>query len=176
MNSSKVAVLIACLVLSSCSNDKPNSDKDPVYDEYLLYSIGPDDLKVNLDVGTKLAQAAENVSSSMEKLAKIEMASKSSTDHLPDERQLQKIPGMNTLSSVDWNGPIEPILQKISSAAKFKFRVIGRKQSIPVIIAVNMKNVPTADIIRNISYQAAGKAKIVFLASKNTMELRYIDI
>jgi len=177
MKSSKWLVyLLGSVLLSNCSMFSDDSDEEPeiVYTN-LLASIGSKQLQEQIDVNAQLAESAASVSNSLNKLAQIEIAS-TPDSKFNKESNFNKVTGMNEISSIEWNGPIDPIVRKISKAGKHKYRVLGKSPSIPVIVDLNMKNVPLADILRNITYQASGKAQISYIAKEDVIELRYLEI
>ena len=167
--------LISSLVLVSCSSSSKDNDKPEIVYTNLLQSIGSDEMKEQIDVNAQLAEAASSVSNSLNRLAELKLA-EIPKDKIDKENVFQKVTGMNEVSSIDWNGPVEPIVRKIARSGKHKFRVLGKSPSIPVIVDLDMKNVTLADILRNITYQAAGKAKITYIEKQDTIELRYFEI
>lgn len=124
------------------------------------------------DAETKLVEAASSVSKSLNQLADIEMAMYPSLK-LPHPNNPAAI-GMQHLASVDWNGPAEPLLQKIALASHYRLRVLGTKPPIPAIVSVSKKNKPLADILRDVTYQTVNKASIVVYPGSHVIELRYI--
>lgn len=176
MESRKWLIIFGLGLISSCSMFS-SDDKDETEIVYtnLLASIGDDQLEERVDVNAQLAEAASSVSYSLNKMAQIELANtpKSAFDK---SDKLQNINGMSNIASLDWNGPVEPILRKIARSGKHKYRTLGKSPAIPVIVDIHMKNVPLADILRNVTYQTAGKARITYLEKEDTIELRYQDI
>ncbi|MBT4884662.1 MAG: DotD/TraH family lipoprotein, partial [Legionellales bacterium] len=154
MKSSKWFIyLLGSILLTNCSMFSDDSDDEPeiVYTN-LLSSIGNAQLQERIDVNAQLAESAASVSNSLNKLAQIEMAA-TPESKFNKESAFNKVSGMNEISSIDWNGPIDPIVTKIAKAGKHKYRTLGKAPSIPVIVDLHMKNVPLADILRNITYQ-----------------------
>lgn len=175
MNSNRwLFVILSTLLVANCSSSKDDDKPEIIYTN-LLESIGPDEMKEQIDVNAQLAEAATSVSSSLNKLAEIKL-SEMKYDPAKQEESFAKVKGMNEISSIDWNGPVEPILRKIAAAGKHKFKVMGRAPSIPILIDLDMRNVALSDILQNITYQAAGKAHIVYVSKEDTIELRYIEI
>lgn len=81
--------------------------------------------------------------------------------------------GMTEPTSVDWNGPIEPLLKKIALMSHYKLRVIGKRPAIPALVAISEEDVPLADILRNATYQLVHKADINIDPATKIIELRY---
>jgi len=176
MESRKWLIILGLGLISSCSMFSSDDKDEPeiVYTN-LLASIGDDQLQERIDVNAQLAEAASSVTYSLNKMAQIQLAN---TPKTPFEKadKLNTIKGMSNISSIDWNGPVEPILRKIAKAGKHKYRSLGKVPAIPVIVDLHMKNVPLADILRNTTYQTAGKARITYLEKEDIIELRYLEI
>jgi defect-in-organelle-trafficking protein DotD len=81
--------------------------------------------------------------------------------------------GLGGLVSVDWTGPIEPLVLKLATAANYKFRAVGKNPAIPVLIAVYASNMPLADVLRDANLQAGRKADIVVYPAQRVIELHY---
>lgn len=121
----------------------------------------------------KLAEAATSVSSSLAKLAEIE-AARYPHARLPTPQDPQRI-GLGQLASVDWSGPIEPLVRKISRASNYRVRVLGRRPAIPVIVTVYQHNTPVGDILRDVRFQAHKKVVLKTYPKTRTIELRYLQ-
>ena len=120
---------------------------------------------------TKLAEAASAVSHSLNQLAQIEKAMHPPM-HLPHPQNPARL-GMANLASVDWTGPVEPLLRKLAKATHYRLRVLGNTPAIPVIVNVTKHDVPMADILRDLTYQTAKRADILLYPRSKVMELRY---
>jgi len=106
----------------------------------------------------KLAEAAASVSHSLEQLAEIEVAVHPSAE-LPPPPNPARI-GMERLASVDWTGPVEPLVRKIAKASHYKLRVVGRQRATETIVSITEKDTPLADILHNIAFQAQRRVRI----------------
>ncbi|AAU28732.1 TPA: type IVB secretion system lipoprotein DotD [Legionella pneumophila] len=126
------------------------------------------------DATIKLAEAAVSVSDSMLEMAKVEKVitppSKDNTLTIPNAYNLQ------ARASVDWSGPIEELTARIAKAAHFRFRVLGKSPSVPVLISISTKDESLAEILRDIDYQAGKKASIHVYPNSQVVELRYAKI
>lgn len=122
------------------------------------------------DAGIKLAEAAASVSRSLAELARVQSTvSQHQGKNLVDPSAM----GLHGTASIDWSGPIEPLVKRISTASHFRLRVIGRKPAIPVIITLVTKDAPIANIVRDIDFQAGSRAHIAVYARRKIIELRY---
>lgn len=121
-----------------------------------------------------LTEAATSISDSLSQLAAIEKVTHPAVK-LPPPSDPNCI-GLGAPASVDWTGPIEPLVAKLAAAGNYKYRVIGNRPSIPVIVQVYDSNMALADILRDVNYQADRKADIVIYPSRRTIELRYRNV
>lgn len=120
----------------------------------------------------KLAEAATSVSHSLEKLAAMEKAVHPSIK-LPAPPDPASI-GMARLASVDWTGPVEPLVRRIAAVTGYRVRVLGRPLAIPALVSISAKNTPLADILRDAIFQVAKKANIVVYPGSRVIEIRYL--
>lgn len=81
--------------------------------------------------------------------------------------------GMAGLTTVDWSGPIEPLLKQIANASNYQFRKLGTAPAIPVIVTMYEKNVMLGDVLRNAGYQCGRRAAVVVYPDSRVIELRY---
>lgn len=81
--------------------------------------------------------------------------------------------GMGGVTSVDWSGPIEPLVRQIAQAADYRVRVLGTQPAIPVLVTINAKNVMLGDVLRDTGYQAGRRASVVVFPESRVIELRY---
>ena len=147
---------MSLIFISACST--PMMKKPPLN--------GPSD-----DASIKLAEAATSISHSMMKMARVEKVllpnEANNTVNIPSSYNLQ------THANIDWNGPIEDLLQRIAHAAHYRLRVLGSAPAIPLLINLNSNDESLAEILRNIDYQAGNKAYIHVYPSQQVIELRY---
>jgi defect-in-organelle-trafficking protein DotD len=155
----KLLIVVTLILLAGCRTTP--FMKPPVND--------PSD-----DASIKLAEAASSVSDSMMEMAKVEKVitppDKDNTLTIPKAYNLQ------ARASVDWSGPIEELTASIARAGHFRFRVLGKTPSLPVLISLNVKDESLAEILRNIDYQAGTKAYLHVYPNSQVIELRYAKI
>lgn len=158
----KITVLFLITLLLGCSGTRNLSS-----------SITPSSLngEYNDTAAVQLAEAARSVSSSLNELKSLEKASSPPIKPLPyptSSGGLDKI-----IASVDWSGPIEPLLQRIAKLAHYKLEIIGRKPAVPILVTISSQNTPLTYIVRNADLQAGVKANIAVYPGIETIELRY---
>lgn len=128
------------------------------------------DPQSNDTAAIQLAEAARSVSQSLNELKAIEKASNPPAKPLPypTSSGLEKI-----TASVDWSGPIKPLLERIAKLAHYKLEVIGHNSGMPVLVTIDSQNTPLSYIVRNADLQAGIKANIAVYPGIQTIELRY---
>jgi defect in organelle trafficking protein DotD len=164
MKNKIVIIFIAALLLAACTTRKyvvATNSAIPT----LPYQVNADDAEI------KLAEAAVSVSRSIDSLAEIEKAAHPCC-RLPPPIDGCRI-GLGCLASVDWVGPVEPLVRRIAEANRYCVRVLGKAPAIPVIVSINAKNIPFSDILRNVSLQIHKKACLVVYPNSRVIELRY---
>ena len=122
--------------------------------------------------GLKLTATAESISKSLKELAEIDRAIHPQAK-LPNPVEPDMI-GMGQLGTIDWNGPVGPIVKKIAEATNYKFNVLGTSPAIPILISITAKDTPLADILRDVAFQCGGRANIVTYPASKIIELRYV--
>jgi defect-in-organelle-trafficking protein DotD len=119
----------------------------------------------------QIAQAATTTSNALTQLGSLERAVTPplALKNLPDPNNYN----MDSLASIDWAGPVGPIVRQIAQAGRYQLRVLGRPPAVPVLISINEKNMPLGYILRDIDFQCGNKANIVVFPQRRVIELRY---
>lgn len=123
---------------------------------------------------TKLADAATSVSQSLQELAAMERA-----EHPRARLPVPVVPdqiGMGQLASLDWTGPVGPLVNKIAHASHYQVHVLGTAPAIPILVSITAKDTPLADILRDAGFQCGKKANIVVYPASRIIELRYAKL
>jgi len=120
----------------------------------------------------QLATTADSINKSLQELAQIDRAIHPQAK-IPSPLNPDMI-GMGQLGSVDWNGPIGPLVKKIAEATNYKLNVLGTRPAIPILVSVSAKDTPLADILRDAGFQCGKKANIVVYPASKIIELRYV--
>src|SRR3990167_7693467 len=153
MNHKLWLVAAICLILSACAN--PPAPR-PTY-------LGKTE--------SSLAEASYAVSNSIVDLAETEQAANPDVELRQPPSQASY--GMGGLSTIDWSGPVEPLIKQIANASRYGVRVLGTKPAIPVLVTVNAKNAMLGDILRDVGYQCGKRASVVLFPGSRVIELRY---
>lgn len=146
-------VIILSFLLSACTAPKPPRG----------YDISTSQ--------ASLAEASFAVSRSMVDLAETAQAAHPLPTLAPPASPATY--GMAGLTTVDWSGPIEPLLKQIARAANYRFRSLGTAPAIPVIVTLYEKNAMLGDVLRDAGYQCGRRAAVVVYPDSRVIELRY---
>ncbi len=159
MHAKNLTLIGVALLLSGCTSPQPALPSNGINNPNQAAQI-------------KLAEAAASVSQSLNQLAALEKAVHPAA-RIPAPPDPASI-GMAKLASVNWTGPVEPLIRKIAAATHYRVRVIGKRPAIPALVSVNAQNTPIADILRDASFQVEKKADIVLYPRTRVIEIRYI--
>ncbi len=155
MNIRSILSLCLVLLLTGCAT----TPKPPV-------TPAPDDTVVGL------AEAASSVSQSLSDLRAVEVSASP-----PINNKRMPYPTSYDMNaervSLDWSGPIEPVLRRIANMKNYQFRVIGTRPAIPVLVTVMAKNTPLGYVLRDLNFQAGNKASLWVYPGVRIIELRY---
>lgn len=137
-----------------------------------LYGCASPPPAVHLDpTGNSLAEASFSVSRSIVSLSETAQAAHPRPNLSPPPSPASF--GMAGLSSIDWSGPIEPLVREIAKVTNYRVRVLGTEPAIPVLVTLYDKNMMIADILRDAGYQAGRRAAVVVFPESRVIELRY---
>lgn len=152
MNVRNTLMLFLCAALAACVTPPPKSHPLDSTDH-------------------SLAEASYSVSRSIVSLSETAQAAHPIPNYEPPPTPASY--GMSQLISIDWSGPVEPLIRQIADAAKYRLRVLGRPPAIPVLVTVYDKNEMLADLLRDVGYQVNGRATVVVFPDSRVIELRY---
>ena len=153
MNYKSCLVAFLCLTLCACAAPKP----PPGYDKSKSEA--------------SLAEASYAISHSIVDLAETAQAAHPLPSLTPPPNPASY--GMAGLTTIDWSGPVEPLLKQIAIASNYRLRVLGTAPGIPVIVTVYAKNTMLGDILRDTGYQCGRRASVVLYPESRVIELRY---
>jgi len=122
-------------------------------------------------ISTSLAEAGYSVSRSLVDLAETAQASHPVPDVGPPPNPASY--GMAGLATIDWSGPIEPLVRQIAKVSNYRVRVLGTCPAIPILVTIYDKNRMIADILRDVGFQAGRRATLVVYPESRVIELRY---
>lgn len=118
-----------------------------------------------------LAEASYSISRSLVDLAETAQAAHPLPHIAPPPAPASY--GMAGLTSIDWSGPVEPLLCQIAKASNYRLHVLGTPPAIPVMITIYQKNAMLGDILRDVGFQCGRRAAVVVYPGSRVIELRY---
>lgn len=120
-----------------------------------------------------LAEAATSVSSSLQNLAATEQAAfhPIANQSMPDPSTY----GMGGRASIDWSGPIEPLIQQIAQTTYYRVKIVGREPAVPILVTINSKNEMLGDILSNVAFQCGKRADVILYPETQVIEIRYAE-
>lgn len=132
----------------------------------------PDNFE-QVNAEAQLAEAAAGVSRTLNSLAAMQRASDPALyNDMPDVASSKLVSG---LASVNWVGPVEPLLKQIAKKSGLKFVHYGQRTATPIIVSIDAEQMPLSTIIQDISYQAQSHAVVKVNGQKKLLELRYLN-
>lgn len=126
------------------------------------------------DIEHQLVKSALSVEDSLRTLAATQDVY--SKDAINTDILITPQGGMGELASLDWAGPIEPLLEKIGDMTQYRVKVLGPIPPIPLIVTISSRERMIADILKDAGLQAGKRANLVVYPSSRIIELRYSAI
>lgn len=149
----KIGGLSACVLLAACASPpKPQPTFDP-------------------EAGVVVAQAADSVNQSLIQLDQIQQSATppQSVSTPPNPGTI----GLSMKASINWDGPPEPVIQKLADMSGYHFQTLGGLPTMPIIVHLNEQDQDLATILRDIGLQCKAEAELVIFPQSKTIELRY---
>jgi defect in organelle trafficking protein DotD len=141
---------------------------------FFLFGCSPKPTYEVSNVEYQLTKAALSIEDSLRTLAatqQIKAKNPINTDILITPQG-----GMGELSSIDWSGPIEPLLERIGELTNYRVKVFGPIPHIPLIVSISCRDRMIADILKDAGLQAGKRANLVVYPTSRIIELRYTAI
>lgn len=134
-------------------------------------AISPPSVVTTLDpVSQSLLAAAERTSEALDRLSLVEQT----RTPVPDPgRVAQAPPGLDRKANIDWNGPLASLVARIAAEGGYEFRTVGDQPKVPVVVDITRDNETLVEILRNIGYQATGRALVSVDVAQRRIEVRY---
>lgn len=161
----KIVGVTLCVLLTACSTPQPQLPAKAVP---IPVSATTDEASI------KLAEAASSVSQSLTELAAVDKANMApqAAKLYPHVADMQ-IPGT---SSIDWNGPIQPLLKQIARASGYRLVVSGNAPAIPIMVLIRAQERSNAEIVQDAALQAGNRASVSSSYKLRTIYLTYHGI
>jgi defect-in-organelle-trafficking protein DotD len=125
------------------------------------------------NVTLRLAQAADRAANALDTLAAIEQV-RSPSDLPPLAAGAP--PELRRSVTVNWIGPVEPLVRQLADRASYKVVVSGNAPEAAIIISMNARNQPVIEALRDIGLQLAARGELRVDANLKTVELSYANV
>lgn len=124
-------------------------------------------------VALRLASAVDRAAAALQTLASVEQARNpgvavQAAPYAPQE--------LRRTVSVNWVGPIEPIVQKLADRAGYKMQVNGDVPPVPVIVSLSVVEKSVVETLRDVGLQAGQRADIAVDPKRRIVELNYAPV
>lgn len=150
--------VLAPLFLAGCSS------AEPVEGDHPQLVAAPD------KVSMMLADAADRASVALETLAAVEQARSPEVSVSP----IENVPAeLRRAITVNWVGPVEPIAEKLASRAGYAFQVIGTPPPVPLVVSVDVENMPVIDVLRSLGLQLGVRGDLRVDGRRQMVEVHY---
>lgn len=117
-----------------------------------------------------LAEAADKASLAAETLAAVEQARTPEAAITPVSNVPPKL---SRAITVNWVGPVEPIARQLSDRASYKFLTVGNAPPVPIVVSLDIENMPIVDALRSIGLQLGPRADVKVDAGREIIEIHY---
>lgn len=116
------------------------------------------------------AEVATSVSRALNDLANV----KNVQNHLIREEDQAPPLVLTRLITLDWSGPVEPVLRQIAQASQLRLKVLGHAPAIPVMVNLDRHETMAYDLLQDIRGQVNGRANVVVFPTSGVIELHYL--
>jgi defect-in-organelle-trafficking protein DotD len=116
------------------------------------------------------AEAAVSVSRALNDLANV----KNAQNEMIRSEQSAAPAILTRLITVDWSGPVEPVLRQVAQASQLHLKVLGHAPAIPVIVSIDREETSAYVVLQDIRAQVNDKATVVIFPTSGIIELHYL--
>lgn len=122
-------------------------------------------------VSALLADAADRAANAMETLAAIEYARSPGVPVSPiGDAPVE----LRRAITVNWVGPVEPIVKSLADRASYNFVNVGNAPPVPIVVTVDAVNRPVIEILRDVGLQLGLRANLKVNAQERVIEIHYV--
>jgi defect-in-organelle-trafficking protein DotD len=155
----KCLSFLVALLLLGCSDlaPKPLKSKDMVQSDPALVDT---------------AEAAVSVSHALSQLGLAQRNEQGLLQRESEESNLPRV--LSRLVSIDWAGPVEPLIKQLAEDTQLRVKVIGVAPAIPVIVSVRKRDTSVYHLLQDLRGQIGDRADIMVYPSSGVIELHYL--
>lgn len=118
------------------------------------------------------AEAAVSVSHSLSQLGLAQRNEQGLLKRESEESNLPRV--LSRLVSIDWAGPVEPLIKQLAEGTQMRVKVIGVEPAIPVIVSVRKRDTSVYHLLQDLRGQIGDRADIMVYPSSGVIELHYL--
>lgn len=127
-------------------------------------------------VDRQIAEAVDRSSRANRAIAEVEAAASAPTAPAPAQTVPEGVTlpqELNQLYSVEWRGPLEPLLESIADDIGYRFIRTGTPPGSPVTVSVYRTDEPVWRIVRDAGTLVTSQAAVVLNPRDRSIEVRY---
>ena len=135
---------------------------------------GPDSAMLEIDrvIATALKQASDaNMQVAGAEAAVIAPERAGPGQEVPPGVRLP--PEVTQAVDIDWQGPVEPLLEALADRAQYEFRVVGVAPATPVMVNIVRERTPLVEILRESGIVIHEHGDVALSLAARRIELRY---
>ena len=117
------------------------------------------------------AEAAVSVAHSLSQLGLAQRNEQGLLKRESEEGDLPRI--LARYVSIDWAGPVEPLVKQLADSVQLRLKVIGHEPGIPVIVSLRKRDASVYDILQDVRGQVGDRADIMVFPSSGVVEVHY---
>ena len=155
-------LLLIALILPGCTRKEIGSKHQPI--------IVMDSNAAQLDTLLDRAAEANLMIARIETARSAGQAPVPAADLPPD---VQLPANLEQLISVDWTGPVEPLLRAIAEHIGYTYKVTGPAPAQPVIVTISRRDEPVWTLMRDVAISLTSAATIIVNPTQELITLQY---
>ena len=82
-------------------------------------------------------------------------------------------PELQRAVTFSWSGPVEPVAADIAAWTGYTFRTIGDQPPSPIVVTLDVYNLPMVEVLRDIGLQMGTRADLKLDANRRAIEIVY---
>jgi defect-in-organelle-trafficking protein DotD len=124
-------------------------------------------------VALRLASAVDRASTALQTLASVEQARNPGVPlQVPSDVPQE----LRRTISVDWVGPVEPLMRRLADRAGYQMQINGDKPSVPIVVSVQAQEKSVVEVLRDVGLQAGRRADVAVDPDRRIVELNYAPL
>lgn len=122
----------------------------------------------------ELAETAVAVKMQLEEMALV-TAAKADRVQIQRDEPIAHHYEMARLVSVNWSGPVEPLVKQLAASNDYRVEVFGQAPAVPVLVSLNKRDTSAGALLQDTMLQVQGRAQIFVFPDAKIVELHYVS-